>query len=197
MPILYILAGPNGTGKTTYYETIIEQNFIDKSLPFLNIDVITKNELGSYNQENFAQAEQIYRTRIKEYILASKDFMIESNLARIADYDWILNMIKQGYHIILYFLCTDNLSINIQRVQKRVKEGGHDIPVNIIENRYKLSILYLRSRMHLFTKCYLIDNTIDNPLVMAIISEGKIEMKLAESNEWVNNVLYILERKKY
>lgn len=39
MPTLCILAGPNGTGKTTYYQTAIQKNFISPGLPFLNIDL--------------------------------------------------------------------------------------------------------------------------------------------------------------
>ena len=48
MPTLYILAGPNGAGKTTFYFTAIEQGFIDKDLPFINTDLIARNELGGY-----------------------------------------------------------------------------------------------------------------------------------------------------
>lgn len=47
MPILYILAGPNGAGKTTYYYTALESKFIEQNLPFINVDVITK-DFGDY-----------------------------------------------------------------------------------------------------------------------------------------------------
>lgn len=62
MPFLYILAGPNGTGKTTYYTTALSKVLIEKQLPFLNIDLITK-DLGGYSAENFAIAELIYREK--------------------------------------------------------------------------------------------------------------------------------------
>lgn len=51
MPALYILAGANGTGKTTYYLTASQQNFISSGLPFLNVDLIAKDELGGYSAE--------------------------------------------------------------------------------------------------------------------------------------------------
>jgi predicted ABC-type ATPase len=196
MPVLYILAGPNGVGKTTYYDTAIEQGFIDTKLPFLNVDIITRFELGGYSEENYAIADAIFRKRIGEYINDAKDFMIESNLARDADYDWVQNMIKKGYDVILYFLCTNDIEVNINRVLKRVKEGGHDVPANIIENRYNLALLYLRSKMHLFKKCFLIDNTAEVPITMAIVTAGVIETKSPDCYKWVNNVLYILDRKK-
>jgi predicted ABC-type ATPase len=51
MPILYILAGPNGTGKTTYYETAIAEGFIDPTLPFVNVDLTTRSLPGGYTGE--------------------------------------------------------------------------------------------------------------------------------------------------
>ena len=37
MPILYILAGPNGTGKTTFYSIAVQTGLIDENLPFINV----------------------------------------------------------------------------------------------------------------------------------------------------------------
>ncbi|MEP7167886.1 MAG: hypothetical protein ABI855_00800 [Bacteroidota bacterium] len=102
MPTLYILAGANGTGKTTYYLTAIQQNYIDRDLPFLNVDLIAKTELGGYTSENFAHAEMIFRQRAGDLIKEKRDFMIE----RSNDYIWIENMIKHGYDAVIYFMCT-------------------------------------------------------------------------------------------
>jgi len=63
MPTLYILAGPNGAGKTTYYETAIAEGFIDSSLPFINVDLITRSLPGMYTEENFAKADVIAREK--------------------------------------------------------------------------------------------------------------------------------------
>jgi predicted ABC-type ATPase len=136
MPELHILAGPNGTGKTTYYNTAIEQGFIHADLSFLNTDNICRDELGGYSQENSVKAEAIVRERMKQHIANNQSFMIESNLAVQADYTWIDNMKQVGYSITLYFLCTKDVEINIARVQKRIAEGGHPIPEAIIRQRY-------------------------------------------------------------
>ena len=67
MPILYILAGPNGTGKTTFYSIAVESHFIDENLPFINVDIITQT-LGGYTEENYIRASEIYRQTVKGYI---------------------------------------------------------------------------------------------------------------------------------
>lgn len=98
MPILYILAGPNGAGKTTFYQTALQLGFIPKELPFLNVDLITKTELGGYTDSNFAKADELYRERIGDMISKGQDFMIESNLAKDSEYDWVDKMKQKGYY---------------------------------------------------------------------------------------------------
>lgn len=196
MPTLYILAGPNGAGKTTFYFTAIEERFIDKNLPFINADIIVKNELGGYSEENFIKVETIVRSRIANHISNNKDFLIESNLAKQSDYDWLKTMRVHGYKIILYFLCTSNIEINKSRVKKRVKEGGHDVPENIIADRYNMAIIYLRKEILYFNEVYLIENSAETAREVAIIKNGKLIYKNEDSPEWVNKILYIAEKLK-
>lgn len=95
MPTLYILGGANGVGKTTLYNDLIGRGDIDESLPYLNADNIQK-ELGGYTLENSTIAEGIIRNHMKDFISEAWDFMIESNLARSSDYEWIELMRKWG-----------------------------------------------------------------------------------------------------
>ena len=195
MPRLYILAGPNGTGKTTYYTTALSEIFIETQLAFLNIDLLTK-ELGGFTPENFAHAEMIYRERITSLVKSQSDFMIESNLAKSSDYDWLENMAKAGYDIVLYFLCTDDINIHIRRVQQRVIEGGHDIAVEIIKHRYQMALTYLKGKLQLFKEVYLIDNSTDEAIIAAqITDEGLIEFSVSRYR-WVNEILHLYKRMK-
>lgn len=159
MPSLYILAGPNGAGKTTFYFSAIEQSFIDKKLSYINTDLIARDELDGYTKTNFAKAEEIVRERIGRHIELEESFMVESNLARQSDYDWLNAMKAKGYSIIVYFLCTSNVDININRIIRRVKEAGHDIPENIVRDRYNMSLIYLKTGLLNFDEVFLNDNS--------------------------------------
>jgi predicted ABC-type ATPase len=196
MPTLFILGGPNGAGKTTFYFTAINQGFIDNQLPFINTDLITKDELGGYTEENFAKAETIVRERMAGHISKNEDFLIESNLARQSDYDWLKLIKSKGYDIVLYFLCTSNLEINIGRVKKRVKEGGHDVPENIIADRYRMSLIYLRKEIFEFTEVYLIENSTETAEQIALVNNGNLITKKEPSPEWVDSILYFVEKLK-
>ncbi|MEO8962195.1 MAG: hypothetical protein ABI325_09950 [Ginsengibacter sp.] len=194
MPTLYILAGPNGAGKTTYYFTALNNQFINQHLPFINLDIIAKDELGGYSAENFAGAEMIYRQRIRKILEDEDDFMVESNLAKGADYEWIEKMILKGYELILFFLCTDDVNININRVHSRVKEGGHDIPDELILHRYRMALVYLKGKLHLFKEIYFIDNSAEEAIEVGNIKDGKIEECFEQSPKWLSEILLIAKK---
>jgi len=193
MPILYILAGPNGTGKTTFYSIAVESHFIDKDLPFINVDIITQ-KLGGYTEENYVKASEIYRHTVKGYIESGTDFMIESNLADSRSYDWISLLRTKNYQVVLYYLSTEDVMINIGRVQRRVAEGGHDIPESIIRSRYFQSHSYLKTKLSEFKEVYLIDNSTDASQVKVKFVDGIIIEKSPDLQNWIKDVISICER---
>ena len=101
---------------------------------------------------------------------------------------------KAGYEIILYFLCTKDILINIDRVERRVKEGGHFIPAHIITDRYNLCLIYLKSKLHYFKEVYLIDNTEQEVKEMAMLVNGLIQMEVVNAPQWVSNSLFLVKK---
>jgi predicted ABC-type ATPase len=194
MPTLYILGGANGVGKTTFFENSIVQNFININLPFINTDNIVKEKFGSYTTENYLRAEQIVRNSIEELIADEKDFLLESNLAKQSDFDWIQLMRKKGYQIILFFLCTGNVEINIKRVEQRVLEGGHNVPESIIRQRYVMSLLYLRKEILLFEEFYLYQNNEETATLIVKLIKGKTEFSLNYLPKWAEHLLFIANK---
>ena len=194
MPALYVLGGANGAGKTTWYQLGILNKSINQALPFINTDLIVLNELGGYTAENLVSAEHIARARIKELLGERKDFMIESNLSKSADYDWIALMRKNGYETILFFLGTNDVEINKNRVKARILEGGHAVADPIIEQRYLMGLSYLKSKVLEFSDVTLVDVSGHVPLRVAQLKNGQIIYKDAECPSWVQTALDLAER---
>ncbi|HEY4064892.1 MAG TPA: hypothetical protein VGM30_23475 [Puia sp.] len=194
MPTLYVLGGANGVGKTTWYLFGIETKAISAELPFINIDLIVLRELGGYTAENISKAEQIARERMGNLLQERKDFMIESNLSKSADYDWIALMRKNGYETVLFFLGTNNVEINKIRVKARVLEGGHDVAEPIIEQRYQMGMSYLKSKLLDFSDATLIDVSSHEPCRMAHLQYGKIIFRDPNRPPWVQTCLELAER---
>lgn len=193
MPFLYLMAGPNGTGKTSFYFHAASDGLINKNIPFVNIDLMAQS-LGGYTEESFAKAQDLYRETVGKYLLLKEDFLIESNLAESRNYDWIASMKKAGYEAVLYFLSTDDVEINIGRIKRRVAEGGHDMPEAVVRSRYAQSHFYLKTKLRDFKEAYLIDNTTHVFRVEARLADGVVIFKAPDASGWINDVLDLVER---
>ena len=194
MPALYVLGGANGVGKTTWYQLGVENKSINPELPFINIDLIVLRELGGYTAENLAKAEQIAREKMKVLIQERRDFMIESNLSKSTDYDWIASMRKYGYDTVLFFLGTNDVEINKNRVKARVLEGGHAVADPIIEQRYQMGLSYLKSKVLDFSETTIIDVSGHQPCIMAQLQKGRIMYKDTNCPPWEQATLELAER---
>jgi predicted ABC-type ATPase len=114
---------------------------------------------------------------MRKLIAERKDFMIESNLSKSADYDWIDLISKNEYESVLYFLGTSNVEINKIRVKARVLEGGHNVADPIIEQRYHMGLTYLKGKLINFFEATLIDVSSHEPRLMALLRKGRIVFK--------------------
>lgn len=133
----------------------------------------------------------IYREKVGVLLKSRSDFMIESNLAKSSDYDWISNIINHGYEVVLYFLCTDDINVNINRVLRRVKEGGHDIPPEIVIHRYKMSLTYLKTKLRLFKEIYFIDNSENEAIELGFMKNDELSELSSDSPKWFNEILLV------
>lgn len=194
MPVLHVLGGANGAGKTSWYQLGLQEKDTSPNLPFINLDIIVSQELGDYTSENLAKAEGIARDRMRKLLEDKSDFMIESNLSKTTDYDWIDRMRNNGYDTILYFLGTKNVEINKARVRGRVLEGGHDVADPVIEQRYRMGLSYLKSKILDFTIATLIDVSENEPQIMAKLKYGQVSFKHPNCPPWVQSSLDLAER---
>lgn len=78
-----------------------------------------------------------------------------------------------GYRTYLYYICTEDALINIDRVADRVHKNGHDVPRDKIVNRYGKSLKNLLDAIKLTSRAFLFDNSGREHKLVAEIIEGK------------------------
>lgn len=175
---LYIIAGANGSGKTTFAMTYAQL----KKLHFINADEIAKeydpNDLEKYK----IKAGKEFFRQLSVYLEDKEEsFIIETTLSG----KYLEKTIKKAKHkkfnIILIYLFLGDDTENILRVKNRVLNGGHDIPVIDIKRRYT------RSRK-LFLKLY--KNIVDKYLIF-FNGDDNYEL-VAEDEEILDEDLYSL-----
>ena len=133
-PTIYILAGPNGAGKTTFANSFLPT--FAKCREFLNADLIAAG-LAPFAPETQAfLASELLLKRIDELVATRTTFSFETTLAARSYRTSILEWRRLGYRVVLYFIWLPSPELAIQRVAKRVREGGHNIPDAVVRRRY-------------------------------------------------------------
>jgi len=139
---LYIVAGANGSGKTTF-----AVNFAKiQNLDFINADEIAKEYDPNDIQKYKITAGKVFFQRVNQKLSEKNSFILETTLSGKYLQKVIKKAQKVGFHISLIYLYLDNNLENILRVKNRVLAGGHNVPEVDIVRRYKRSkylFLYL------------------------------------------------------
>jgi len=168
MKRLYIIAGPNGTGKTTVSYTVLPEIFDCKE--FVNADEIARG-ISPFNPEAVSiQAGRLMLKRLNELMDKKETFAFETTLSSVTFIDFIRKAQSQKYEVILLFLMLNSVNLAYERVETRVKEGGHNIPKEIIKRRFVKGLKNFFSRYYtIVDKWFLVDNSGD---VFQFIAEG-------------------------
>ena len=157
MPTVYIIAGPNGAGKTTASNTLLPEFFGINQ--FVNADEIAKG-LSPYAPESVSvESARIMLGRIKTLIKEEENFGFETTLTTLAYKNYIKLAKDKGYIVKLLFLWLNSPQVAKERVKKRVSEGGHNIPNEVIERRYFKGIKNLPDFLLLADDWLIFDNS--------------------------------------
>lgn len=135
---LYIICGCNGAGKTTASFTVLPE--ILHCREFVNADEIAKG-LSPFNPESVAiEAGRLMLQRIEELLDRNETFSIETTLATKSYINLVHKAQAKGYRVHLIYFWLETPELAMQRVAERVRNGGHNIPIEIIQRRYVAGI---------------------------------------------------------
>ena len=163
---LYIIAGCNGAGKTTASFTILPEILDCKE--FVNADEIAKG-LSPFQPEKVAfEAGRIMLNRIDELFKNQENFAFETTLATKTYKQKIKFAKENNYNTTLLFFWLRNSDLAKERVKTRVKEGGHNIPTDVIERRYLNGIKNLFDiYLEIVDQVLIFDNSEGKPILIA------------------------------
>jgi predicted ABC-type ATPase len=83
------------------------------------------------------ESGRIMLTRINELLHSKTDFAFETTLSSRTYVSLVKQAKMLGYNVTLLFVWLENIQIAYDRVALRVKKGGHNIPLVVIERRYQ------------------------------------------------------------
>lgn len=160
-PVLIIIAGPNGSGKTTITSRILHHEWLENSV-YINPDQVAQERFGDWNSAEAVRQAAEYCADWRERCLADKQSMIFETVFSADDkLDFIQRAKQVGFFIRLFFVCTESPMINAARIAGRVMKGGHDVPITKIISRYQKSIINCKVATAIADRGYLYDNSVD------------------------------------
>jgi predicted ABC-type ATPase len=109
----------------------------------------------------------------RELLAAGESFTFETVMSSPDKVDFMREARASGYRTYLYFVATAEPSINVERVQLRVAQGGHDVPEDKIRERYARSIALLAPACEAADRAYVFDNSGEQHIVIAEITNDE------------------------
>lgn len=191
-PVLIVIAGPNGSGKTTITSKILRHEWLEDAV-YVNPDQVAQERFGDWNSpEAVMQAAQYCEVQREDCLINKKSLIFETVLSSEGKVDFIRRAKEAGYFIRLFFVSTSHPSINAARIAQRVMKGGHDVPIPKIISRYQKSIINCKRCANLADRTYVYDNSIEDADARLLfrLTEGKLFKQYTDDiPEWALSVL--------
>jgi predicted ABC-type ATPase len=182
----YIIAGPNGSGKTTFAKLFLPDYV--QCPNFVNIDLIAQGLAPFEPRAAAMKAGKLVLQQIHEYTERGVDFAFETTLSG-KSYARLLTKLKvKGYALHLFFLWIPSPELAIARIKDRVAEGGHHVPAEDVRRRFARGLINLFTLYEpLVDSWMLFDNSKAKPILIAKRKNGHTEV--------VNNDLFVTIQK--
>ena len=191
-PVLIVIAGPNGSGKTSVTSKILQHEWMEDSV-YINPDIVAQEKFGDWNSMDAIKKAVVYCEEWREKCLAErKSLIFETVLSAKDKIDYIERAKEAGFFVRLFFVCTKSPAINASRIAQRVMKGGHDVPITKVISRYQKSILNCNDIATKVDRTYLYDNSIENAEAKLLLrfSDGKIAKRyIEELPEWAKQII--------
>jgi predicted ABC-type ATPase len=125
---LFIIAGPNGVGKTTFAREFLP-HFADCK-NFVNADLIAQG-VAPFSPEGAAfRAGRMMLNEIQSFSKRRDPFAFETTLSGRSYISLIRRLKRKGYKVYLFFLCVENVEVALSRIRQRVMKGADTTSLN-------------------------------------------------------------------
>lgn len=199
-PIIHVLAGVNGAGKSS----IGKSEFSRKSAPVLNPDTVAQQIRNLHPDIPPAMANahawQIGRSLLEQAIAGGRDYRFETTLGGRSIAQLLQQAARAGHRLHIWFCGLASADLHLKRVRNRVSHGGHDIPEEKIRERWNRSRENLIRLLPLIDHLRVFDNSTESdpaeghcpqPVLLLEMRCGKITAPadLSGSPDWAQPII--------
>jgi predicted ABC-type ATPase len=124
----------------------------------------------------------------RELLDEGKTFTFETVMSSRDKVDFMKEAKERGYRVYLYFVATDDPEINLDRVRRRVMQGGHPVPDDKVKKRYRQSIDLMTEACYTAHRAYIFDNSGSKHKLLVevqeLANEVSITLHTSRLNPW-------------
>jgi len=191
MPILTIIAGCNGAGKSVFAPSFLPDDLM--SFDYDKLFLKYYNDLSdSELREEFARNRitQEFEDAIDEALANKTDFCYETNFDTHPCY-WAELFKKNGYTINLIFFCLETQEIARHRIQVRMEFKGHFVNNATIDLKWKAGYKNLNTFYTFFDNILIVDNSKQGKVYTNIlqIKKGKLTVMADSIPDYIKHRL--------
>jgi predicted ABC-type ATPase len=197
MPNLYIIAGHNGAGKSTFGKNLLPQKA--QNLTIFDGDLVYNQKLkhlSSYIKVHKYAAQEADEATVEEFERLSKeaigtqsDFAYEGHFSNENSWDTIRFFKTQGYAISMIFLGLKTLKLSEKRVSDRVQANGFLVPSYAIHHNYFGNLRFLNQNFDMIDNLSIWDTSSGIPEILLVISNHKKEYFASSLPNWFTELL--------
>lgn len=176
MKNVYIIAGPNGSGKTTFAKKFLP--FYAHCAHFINADLIAQGLSPFFPSIASLKAGRLVLKEIQELSDKSANFAFETTLSGRTYLSFLKRLKDKGYRLHLFFIWIPSASLALGRIKDRVASGGHDVPAADVRRRFRRSIEnFFKFYVPLLDTWMCFDNSGETPHLIAESVDDKLSIK--------------------
>lgn len=173
-PIFWIVAGPNGCGKSSFYNRTDIEGW-GGSVWIINPDLLTvkivEHEALPHEAANLAAVQRIEKwldTSIEAYQTIGVETVLSSPKYRRL----VGQAHARGFEVRMLYMILDTVDRQLSRIRRRVREGGHDVPAEKVAERRQRSFEQLAWFAREVDACYVFDNSVGEPELVGAMRGG-------------------------
>lgn len=187
MATMIVLAGPNGAGKSTLYTSRVAPFF---SGPFINADIIQRDELCDPSPEASYTAAQIATARRARHLKAGLDFVTETVFSHPSKLSLVTEAQARGFQVRVMHVGVEFADISVARISCRVQEGGHTVPEHKVRERFDRSAALIRAAVLKADHSHVYDNSRLNepPRHCLTFRSGNLVQTAPDLPQWISKL---------